>query len=219
MCRLTLRVVQGADRGRIYSDLKTPISIGREDGNTIQLNDERISRFHCKIQEDNDHLVLSDLESTNGTRVNGQDCQLRILRFGDIIAVGRSLLLFGTSEQINARVNEGLTAVEDGRLLSKTDSGDFDLDPGLVESIRALRELNKPPELPERLSPSQAAQLAELFEYFHARIGEVVNGVNINEKRSTINIDIATWQLILQLYSRLSELIRGISDPDFRLPN
>jgi pSer/pThr/pTyr-binding forkhead associated (FHA) protein len=219
MCRLTLRVVQGADRGRIYSDLKTPISIGREDGNTIQLNDERISRFHCKIQEDNDHLVLSDLESTNGTRVNGQDCQLRILRFGDIIAVGRSLLLFGTSEQINARVNEGLTAVEEGRLLSKTDSGDFDLDPGLVESIRALRELNKPPELPERLSPSQAAQLAELFEYFHARIGEVVNGVNINEKRSTINVDIATWQLILQLYSRLSELIRGISDPDFRLPN
>jgi len=219
MCRLTLRVVQGADRGRIYSELKTPISIGREEGNTIQLNDERISRFHCKIQEDNDHLVLTDLESTNGTRVNGQDCQLRILRFGDIIAVGRSLLLFGTSEQINARVNEGLTAVEEGKLLSKTDSGDFDLDPGLVESIRALRELNKPPELPERLSPSQAAQLAELFEYFHDRIGEVVNGVNINEKRPTINVDIATWQLILQLYSRLSELIRGISDPDFRLPN
>jgi pSer/pThr/pTyr-binding forkhead associated (FHA) protein len=219
MCRLTLRVVQGADRGRIYSELKTPISIGREEGNTIQLNDERISRFHCKIQEDNDHLVLTDLESTNGTRVNGQDCQLRILRFGDIIAVGRSLLLFGTSEQINARVNEGLTAVEEGKLLSKTDSGDFDLDPGLVESIRALRELNKSPELPERLSPSQAAQLAELFEYFHDRIGEVVNGVNINEKRSTINVDIATWQLILQLYSRLSELIRGISDPDFRLPN
>jgi len=219
MCRLTLRVVQGADRGRIYSELKTPISIGREEGNTIQLNDERISRFHCKIQEDNDHLVLTDLESTNGTRVNGQDCQLRILRFGDIIAVGRSMLLFGTSEQINARVNEGLTAVEEGRLVSKTDSGDFDLDPGLVESIRALSQLNKPPELPERLSPSQAAQLAELLEYFHARIGEVVNGVNINEKRPTIHVDIATWQLILQLYSRLSELIRGISDPDFRSPN
>jgi len=219
MCRLTLRVVQGADRGRIYSDLKTPISIGREEGNTIQLNDERVSRFHCKIQEDNDHLVLTDLESTNGTRVNGQDCQLRILRFGDIIAVGRSMLLFGTSEQINARVNEGLTAVEEGKLVSKTDSGDFDLDPGLVESIRALSQLNKPPDLPERLSPSQAAQLAELLEYFHARIGEVVNGVNINEKRPTINVDIATWQLILQVYCRLSELIRGISDPDFRLPN
>jgi pSer/pThr/pTyr-binding forkhead associated (FHA) protein len=219
MCRLTLRVVQGADRGRIYSDLRTPISIGREEGNSIQLNDERISRFHCKIQEDNEHLVLTDLESTNGTRVNGQDCQLRILRFGDIIAVGRSLLLFGTSEQINARVQESLTSVEESRLISKTDSGDFDLDPGLAESIRTLRELNQPPCLPERLSPSQAAQLAELFEYLHARVGEVVDVVKINEKRSTIIIDIATWQLMLQLYSRLSELIRGISDPDFRSPS
>ncbi|MEQ1831285.1 MAG: FHA domain-containing protein [Pirellula sp.] len=218
MCRLTLRVVQGADRGRIYSDLKTPISIGREEGNSIQLNDERISRFHCKIQEDNDHLVLTDLESTNGTRVNGQDCQLRILRFGDIIAVGRSLLLFGTSEQINARVQESLTAVEESRHALKSDSADFELDPALAESIRALRDLNQPPVLPERLSPSQAAQLAELLEYLHARIGEVVDAVKINEKRASINVDIATWQLMLQLYSRLAELIRGIADPDFRLP-
>jgi len=216
MTKLTLRVVQGADRGRIYAELKTPITIGREEGNTIQLNDERISRFHCKIQEDNDHLVLTDLESTNGTRVNGQDCQLRILRFGDIIAVGRSVLLFGTSEQISARVQESLTAVEESRNSSQLDSGDFELEPGLAESIRALRVSNPTPQIPERLSPSQAAQLAELFEFFHARLGEVVDGVKINDKRSTINVDQATWQLILQMYSRISELIRGIADPDFR---
>jgi len=217
MTRLTLRVVQGADRGRAYADLKTPITIGREEGNSIQLNDERISRFHCKIQEDNDHLVLTDLESTNGTRVNGQDCQLRILRFGDIISVGRSLLLFGTHDQITARVQDSLTAVEESRMIKKTDSGDFDLDPALAESVRALRDLNQPPQLPERLSPSQAAQLAELFEYFHARIGEVVDVVKINDKRGSINVDLATWQLMLQLYSRLSELIRGIADPDFKI--
>jgi pSer/pThr/pTyr-binding forkhead associated (FHA) protein len=218
MSKLTLRVVQGADRGRIYADLKTPVTIGREEGNSIQLNDERISRFHCKIQEDNDHLVLTDLESTNGTRVNGQDCQLRILRFGDIIAVGRSMLLFGSSDQINARVQENLTAVEESRLANKSDAADFELEPTLAESVRALRDMNQPPQLPERLSPSQAAQLAELFEYFHARIGEVVDSVKINDKRASINVDIATWQLMLQLYSRISELIRGIADPDFRLP-
>lgn len=218
MTRFTLRVVQGADRGRVYAELKTPISIGREEGNTIQLNDERISRFHCKIQEDHEHLVLTDLESTNGTRVNGQDCQLRILRFGDIISVGRSMLLFGTHDQISSRVQDSLTAVEESRMIKKTDSGDFDLDPALAESVRALRDLNHPPQLPERLSPSQAAQLAELFEYFHARIGEVVDVVKINDKRGSIQVDLATWQLMLQLYSRLSELIRGIADPDFKLP-
>ncbi len=219
MSKLTLRVVQGADRGRLYSELKTPITIGREEGNTIQLNDERISRFHCKIQEDNDHLVLTDLESTNGTRVNGQDCQLRILRFGDIIAVGRSILLFGTHDQIAARVQESLTAIEDTKQpTSPNEDGDFDLDPKLLDSMRALRDLNMPPRLPERLSPSQSAQLAELFEYFHARIGEVVDSVKINDKRSTIQVELATWQLMLQIYGRMAELIRGIADPDFRLP-
>jgi pSer/pThr/pTyr-binding forkhead associated (FHA) protein len=221
MCRLTLRIVQGADRGKVFSDIKPPITIGREEGNSIQLNDERISRFHCKIQEDNDHLVLTDLESTNGTRVNGQDCQLRILRYGDIISVGRSMLLFGTHDQIASRVQESLTAIENpkgAKTADEDDLADFDLAPGLAESVRALRDLNQPPPLPDRLSPSQAAQLAELFEYFHSRVGEVVDSVQVNEKRAKIDIDLATWQLMLQMYSRLAELIRGIADPDFRLP-
>jgi len=221
MSRLTLRIVQGADRGKIFPDLKPPITIGREEGNSIQLNDERISRFHCKIQEDNDHLVLTDLESTNGTRVNGQDCQLRILRFGDIISVGRSMLLFGTYDQIASRVQESMTAIEESnekKTANSDDLGDFDLAPGVAESVRALRDLNQPPQLPDRMSPSQAAQLAELFEYFHARLGEVIESVQVNEKKAKIDIDLATWQLMLQMYSRLAELIRGIADPDFRLP-
>ena len=69
------------------------MTIGREEGNVVQLNDERISRYHIKIQEDGGKLALTDSESTNGTRVNGEDVQLRILRFGDVIAVGRSVLL------------------------------------------------------------------------------------------------------------------------------
>jgi hypothetical protein len=78
--------------------------------------------------------------------------------------------------------------------------------------------MNVPPHLPERLSPSQAAQLAELLEYLHARIGEIVDSVQMDEKQTKIQVDLATWQYILQIYSRLAELIRGISDPDFRFP-
>ena len=86
MADVTLRVLDGADRGKVYESLPTPVTIGREEGNSVQLNDERISRFHIKIQEDLGKLVLTDLESTNGTRVNGEDAQLRILRYGDVIA-------------------------------------------------------------------------------------------------------------------------------------
>ena len=106
MAEVTLRVLDGADRGKEFKLLPTPVTIGREEGNTVQLNDERISRYHIKIQEDDGKLVLTDLESTNGTRVNGEDVQLRILRYGDVIAVGRSLLLYGTRDQIVGRLGE-----------------------------------------------------------------------------------------------------------------
>src|SRR5689334_9491231 len=106
MTRVTLRVLDGADRGQIFEELEAPVTIGREEGNSVQLNDERISRFHIKIQEDQGKLVLTDLESTNGTRVNGEDTQLRILKFGDVISVGRSVLLFGTKDQIVGRLGE-----------------------------------------------------------------------------------------------------------------
>ena len=104
MAMVTLQVLDGADRGRVFEDLATPITIGREEGNTIQLNDERVSRFHLKIQEDQGRVVLTDLQSTNGTKVNGEDMQLRILRFGDMITVGRSVLLFGSRDQIADRL-------------------------------------------------------------------------------------------------------------------
>ena len=81
-------------------------TIGREEGNSLRLNDERVSRFHAKIQADNDEIILTDLESTNGTRVNGNIVQIRRLRPGDRIGLGRSLLLFGSEQEIN----EGQTA-------------------------------------------------------------------------------------------------------------
>ena len=72
MALVTLRVLDGADRGRTFEDVPTPFTVGREEGNSVQLNDERISRFHLKIQEDHEKLVLTDLESTNGTKVTAR---------------------------------------------------------------------------------------------------------------------------------------------------
>src|SRR4029078_4831609 len=101
---ITIRVLDGADRGRVFPHRTPPITIGREEGNTIQLNDERVSRYHVKIQEDHNRLVITDLESTNGTKVNNEDVQLRLLRFADMIQLGRSVLLFGSRDQIAQRL-------------------------------------------------------------------------------------------------------------------
>src|SRR6202163_2662115 len=100
---VTFQVLEGIDKGRIFRDLNTPVTIGREEGNLLRLNDERVSRFHAKVQHDSGEIILTDLESTNGTRVNGNVVQIRRLRPGDRVGVGRSLLLYGSEQEIKAR--------------------------------------------------------------------------------------------------------------------
>src|SRR5208283_2833599 len=104
MATVTFQVLEGVDKGRTFRDLATPVTIGREEGNLLRLNDERVSRYHAKVQQDGDDIILTDLESTNSTRVNDTVVQIRRLRFGDRVCVGRSMLLFGSNEEIAARV-------------------------------------------------------------------------------------------------------------------
>ena len=223
MALITLRVLDGADRGRVYDNLPTPVTIGREEGNTIQLNDERISRFHVKIQEDQHKLVLTDLESTNGSKVNGEDIQLRILRFGDVIQVGRSLLLFGTREQIAGRMTD-LRDRGDGpaptlspeEIAERLESAALDVDlnwsddPELQSTLHTL----KPPELPESLGPSQAAQLSELLEYLHARLRELIQSGKFKPSSEKILLEPKQWQDVLELQSQLAEYLRAIAEPE-----
>src|SRR5436190_14623503 len=104
MAKVTFQVLEGIDKGRVYRDLPTPVTMGREEGNGLRLNDERVSRFHAKIQQDGDDIILTDLDSTNGTRVNNSVVQIRRLRHGDRVCLGRSILLFGSNEEIAARM-------------------------------------------------------------------------------------------------------------------
>lgn len=220
MVLVTLRVLQGADRGRVFADLRPPITIGREEGNTIQLNDERVSRCHLKIQEDNERLVLTDLDSTNGTKINGQDCQLRLLRFGDIIAVGRSVLLFGNREQIADRLQELNTTGNEGFSSNHTaeepsgDESDLEFSTGLGNSLGLLGRLDTTPKIPERLSPSQAAQLSEMLENLHSGLQYVIDSTHSENNAVEMQVPHSTWQVLLQLQSKLSEMIRNIADPE-----
>ena len=219
---VTLRVLDGADRGHVFDELEPPVTIGREDGNSVKLNDERISRFHLKIQEDQGKLVLTDLESTNGTRVNGEETQLRILRFGDVISLGRSVLLFGTREQISQRLEElrgeGITETSEliaDQLAQRTDSKsmNFELRLGASEDLQSTLHIPSPPDLPERLSPGQAAQFSEILEYLHLRARQLVQAAVLDDEGGKATISLANWQELLDLQSQLAEYLRAIGEP------
>ncbi|WP_442483079.1 FHA domain-containing protein [Aeoliella sp. SH292] len=223
MAHISLYVLDGADRGRKYESLVTPITIGREEGNAVQLNDERISRFHIKIQEDQDMLVLTDLDSTNGTRVNGEQVQLRILRYGDVISLGRSVLRYGTREQIAQRLKSLRESGEiptdqlDASALAKhleLSPSDPDVDWGSTTQSRSTLHIPRPPELPEGLGPAQSAQLSELLEYLHLRTRALLEGVEIPEESRVVEIDIARWQEVLDMQGLLAGYLRNIGEPE-----
>ena len=217
MSTITLRGLDGSDRGKVFESIAAPVTIGREEGNTIQLNDERISRFHLKIQQDHEDLVLTDLESTNGSKVNNEEVQLRILRHGDLITLGRSTLIFGSRVEINDRLDRGdADRKVDSKEAGSRPSGanvavksDRQEDPSCRKALLA----HTPPKLPDRLSPGQAAQLSEVVEFLHMHVRRVVSDVELDKRKKNVELTREQWQKMIDVQARLSEYLRRISNP------
>jgi pSer/pThr/pTyr-binding forkhead associated (FHA) protein len=230
---VTFQVLEGIDKGRVFRDMQTPVTIGREEGNVLRLNDERVSRFHAKVQADNNEIIITDLDSTNGTRVNGNVVQIRRLRAGDRIHVGRSILLFGSEQEIRAR-SETLAAASAANppgaatrynpatVQSQTVAGidnDLDFNLNLTEKITTsggnLYIGNKAlPPLPQKMSPSQAARLAELLDFLHRNLTSATENIRANEEASQVTLSFTDWQRALAVQMLLARYVRAVAEPD-----
>jgi len=95
----SLFVIQGADQGARFEFDRLPARLGRDPGNSIQLHDREVSRFHAEVRPAGEHFVLFDLGSSNGTFVNGARITEHLLATGDQVQVGCTLMLFTLSEE------------------------------------------------------------------------------------------------------------------------
>jgi pSer/pThr/pTyr-binding forkhead associated (FHA) protein len=232
---VTFQVLEGIDKGRTFRELPTPVTIGREEGNVLRLNDERVSRFHAKIQFDNGEVILTDLESTNGTRVNGHVVQIRRLKPGDRVGVGRSLLLFGTAEEIVARQAE-LSGVPTAggpagasmpatvhsqtfaQAAARAADEDYELNPTdkvtLAHNGTFFLGARPLPPLPQKMSPSQAARLAELLDFLHRHLTAAVENIQANADNSQVTLSFADWQRVMAVQMVLARYARAVAEPD-----
>lgn len=104
---LVLTVLQGPDKGRKYQlPPNEPQLIGRS-SEALPISDDTVSRRHAELTPDNGIWWIRDLQSQNGTYVNGVKITDRQkLRPGDQIRTGSTLLVFGQDDSIEASAVE-----------------------------------------------------------------------------------------------------------------
>ena len=234
MALVTVRILDGPDRGKEFHQIATPVTIGREEGNLIQLNDHRVSRHHMKIHESGNTVLMTDLQSTNGTKVNGELVRVWQLQPGDLVTVGQSMFLFGSATEIAERLatlkgSDMSAAVpmgaggDESSFLNRTAN---DHSPIWTQSskllakeifcnvkaseLSALRQL-PPPPLPKDLSPQQAAQMESFLQYLHLRLRHLIatvrstsNPPNEISANTRITVSAAQWQNIIDLHARIT---------------
>lgn len=86
---LRARVVSlGADRSSVHELITPQVTIGREPGNDLMLKDRLSSKHHARLVLREDGYWLQDLDSRNGSFVNGVVVTERLLRSGDVLRFG-----------------------------------------------------------------------------------------------------------------------------------
>ena len=86
----TLRVVAGRDMLKFASvGSDEQVIIGRDDTAELRLSDATVSKRHARVLSDgNGQITVIDLNSTNGTQINGQSITRAVLRPGDHLEIG-----------------------------------------------------------------------------------------------------------------------------------
>ncbi len=98
----TCRLITGQGSSRHEHQFEqTTIRIGAMEDNDLIVSDETVSRFHCRIEQDEIGYILRDLGSTNGTYINGIRVREAYLSPGAVISIGQTdIHFFGGHERV-----------------------------------------------------------------------------------------------------------------------
>lgn len=93
------------------------VTIGRASDNEMVINDPAVSGKHCTVEADPEGgYRLRDLESTNGTHVNGQLAKEWALEPGDVITIGAARIVFEVKETESSPLSETMNLGDTVRL-------------------------------------------------------------------------------------------------------
>jgi signal transduction histidine kinase len=157
-----LTVIKGADEGKQFDLVDDQFTIGRDPANRIRLHDTEVSRRQAEFVRTSDGYRILDVGSTNGTFVNGLAVRDVLLRPGDQIQIGQSVLVY-SGQTPSARGSDNLAD-----RISLITRQDLDLPSAIIKTIgeaEGSRILSRP----ERMEAKWLkANLGTLYEAIHA---------------------------------------------------
>jgi signal transduction histidine kinase/pSer/pThr/pTyr-binding forkhead associated (FHA) protein len=106
MARLVLH--PGQTDEQVFDLKKGPTTLGRAKENDIVILDASLSRMHARVDVNGDRIVLSDLQSSNGTFVNGDRITDCVLKHGDTVMCGDVALQFREDLHILHEISSGV---------------------------------------------------------------------------------------------------------------
>jgi hypothetical protein len=109
-----IRVKTGPNKGKTYEISDAPITIGREETQTIQILDQGVSRGHAEVFRLGEMCFVRDLNSTNGTYVNDIKILEESLKAGDEMLIGTTLLTFEEQAPNRGRAGAGPGVIFEG---------------------------------------------------------------------------------------------------------
>jgi hypothetical protein len=138
------------------------------------------------------------------------------------------MLLFGTMEEIAARRAASIPATGGAQAqtiraeelaaasASRPSCGSADRTVG-PHGIPTWSPFDEDiPPLPQKLTPAQAARLAEIFDYLHRGLTSAVENIDANEDGTEVRISFAEWQTIQAVQLLLARYGRSIAEPEVR---
>jgi len=116
--RPRLLVLSGPLKDSTISLSEGEVTVGRDASNGIAVVDPSVSRKHCLVSWNEGRFRVRDLDSRNGTLVNGTGIEEQWLEHGDQIATGDSSFLFLLDEDVTAAVSR--VEFEDAEAIAET---------------------------------------------------------------------------------------------------
>ena len=112
-----LVVVQGRCAQSVYEvPREGDLTIGRSLKSALVLEDPSVSRRHARVFLSGEDYVIEDLDSSNGTRVNGAYVTRQVLHPGDLVEIGPYRFRFETAvSEIRRQETAGAVILEDDR--------------------------------------------------------------------------------------------------------